>query len=589
MESSKNLDSEPLSDGKSSFFSWFIKICFFLISTIGFVVACRYELGINIDILFFIGFSLCGSGIYLTRNMIFFEKKEINIQLFILTLLTLSVYTTWRMKALPWGGFPTVGGWDSGTHVSLKNQFVGNVPKIYEGFVWLYGLIHLLQKLLGLSNFKALLVCHWIGLFWLNTIISFVMAVKTASIINLKSTIKNYILCLILGVFILDAYILPEIYHYFGEGFYAHLFSFYVYLGLLLPVIFAKNEIYRIAFLVAQFIVMRYAYGLNLGDLMLVLSINLLLLLKKENKSWLNLGIVTAFVCSVTASYVVYSKLYPLIEKSGGFYGDNIDRMNLALLLLFGVLLNTRAFFSDSQSGWERVLSRICIQLAFFSIVVHSLIVFGGYSYQYYFFKYTFLAKALLLIGGAIIIKNIFNKFELNSLFNKKLLPSIGISLIFLVAVIALRKASGIRMKFLRNSGIIYAAEVRHFVPVYDHGIEEFIDNTLKNSHSEFAGFLTPHFAMSNFVNSNYGVGGYTEFWLRPTISSLNKKCVFWIDDSAEIRRLYDQLIKDDPNQTIVAKVAKLNNNPSKFCATYLPNWSKAQKTLCSLCNSNPN
>jgi hypothetical protein len=72
------------------------------------------------------------------------------------------VHAFLRLYNARFGGFPNLDGWDGGTHVQLRRDFVTDIPAAYHGFVTFYAVTHWLDRWLSLDAFRSFRATYYL-------------------------------------------------------------------------------------------------------------------------------------------------------------------------------------------------------------------------------------------------------------------------------------------------------------------------------------------------------------------------------------------------------------------------------------------
>jgi hypothetical protein len=210
-------------------------------------------------------------------------------------------------------------------------------------------------------------------------------------------------LLLLLGILLL----VPLYGEFMLYGAFVHVFCSTII--VLWALLYSKSETYwiRVGLLVASCIIMRFSYGLNLGDMLL--ASGLLCLresiqvrhLHRRSVRWIIIGALGAGL--MVGALICFMRLLPILGQGGGATAISLEFVHLGFLLgLVGYALGARTFNYSSKT--QRLLELGALFVAS-ALIVQTVLREAGVPIGYYTFKYTlYPALISILLSSALVM-----------------------------------------------------------------------------------------------------------------------------------------------------------------------------------------
>ncbi|MCP3098683.1 hypothetical protein LZ198_07310 [Myxococcus sp. K15C18031901] len=491
------------------------------------------------------------------------------------------------------GGLVSVGGGDAGNHVSLRHAFVETTPLIYEQFVAFHAFTHWLEVFFGLDAFGSFRAAFYSLCF----LVPLCMLVGLCAITEDRGVEGHTAPWLLLGGLLATSPLLLPILHYNqADGFYAHLFGLAPLLAGWALFGFFSSRAVRIVVLLGSVGLLRYTYGLNLGDALLTSAVLVAVeaagVTHPGRARW---GLAALAAGLGFAATFAYWKLYPLLPVTGGIITPHIHAMLrgeavLAVLLL--VLPRAARWMGLSLGDAGVRLARYAGVFGAINASVQFLCLRLGTPREYYLFKYHLHGVVLVLCAALVVLAALLAQ-ALSRWMQRQgrpahmgfLVPAVlvGIAVFNLNAAVAPYRESYDE----RTSG---HAPWRTLTALSDPDGWKRIQATLSREGARFGGLIAPSWPMMNFMNAGLRrevVEEPLRFGWEQYIHGLVREgpglCVFWYATERDFQELVST--KQENGSVLVDVTRALDARPEKQCEDYAAPWdAQRPMRLCHVC-----
>jgi hypothetical protein len=490
-------------------------------------------------------------------------------------------FAIWALYVGDFGGFPSVDGWDGGTHVFNKDLFATVFPGVYSGQVTHYAFAWWLEKLFQLNAFRSFTVAFYLSVTAMVAFpltITFALLRETASG-SRAAWIAGAGVTVLASVGFLLLAGLPLLHYNQAAGYYAHLFGILPLMLLWAADALVRLQRLRVVVLIGAFVLLRYTYSLNLADA--ALAVAFVLLVEGFRGRWrLFLGLLVMAFCLVAMQIV--SELRPIFHVWGGMQRFDTDAIFKADMFLLGALPIYLAATSWKRFPLGSLGSPLFRAIRFpASFAVASSVLFlvlrkgPGVKY-YYVTKYQIWACLLLGFVFVIVLAHLAATLARWSAWRR---PTVWLRTALVVALLATVPSLwattfagygpglGERM---RSRPLVY----RHLRPLADVQAITRIRAVLFAEHKAFGGYLTAFFPMFNFMNATLGYYSGRQEFFPPAMAP--GYCVFWVARANDIYRLGPAEQLDAFRNQVAAAGAT--------CAEYAVPWMSTPQSLCYHC-----
>ena len=379
-------------------------------------------------------------------------------------------------------GMPALGGADAANHVLMQADFVSLNPQAYTGFTALYGISSWLERLGIGDTFE----CYRAIVYAVPPIFFILVGFAAVSFFG-SCGLQTIGFCFLLTVTSWLA-LVPRFHYFQCDGFLANLLAPLPMAFIWLSWSVGRTTFNRICLCLLGLALLRYTYGLNLGDVALTLA--LVCLLEPISKVW-RYGLFLAF--SLAAIYC-YLLLSPVIwQSSGGIQPYGVTRDAVAISLLSFILL----LLAPPQDKIElRRSSAFCGIFGLVSSSAALLYQLTTPSPQYYVFKYLFVSAFILSTVTLLHICIVVPKFARSNPTRMLLFCCcFGLSIWMQNRALSPYKRS-------LSERIAYQSRPRLLLPLLDRSVLSAIQATLKNEGKEFGGYITGSWPQAAFLNA---------------------------------------------------------------------------------------
>lgn len=329
----------------------------------------------------------------------------VDVRLVILCALGVFTWLLYLMWVSAFNGFPTVGGGDSGNHVTILRTFALSDVRIYEGFIVFHTLAYWLQKV-GAASFEFY---SFRALFYSMMFVLTVSVPAIAIAFLEKEHAQKFLLRLSFLLIVWITFVVVPVYGYQqADGFMAHVFGMVPLLGIWMVYAFSSSFVVRTGLLFLGIVIYRHTYGLNLSDLLL--SSGILLVLERPFNDRLDFTVIAVGIALVFASAFAYYKINSIIAVPGAIVPNNIGLGVLASAIGIAWLAREKIYFLNrGQSSKEAQKARfVDFVLVFTAVSTIAQVVLWILhpSSNYYTYKYSLHSQTLLGITICVVMSS---------------------------------------------------------------------------------------------------------------------------------------------------------------------------------------
>jgi len=501
------------------------------------------------------------------------------------------VLTAWAASVLfspDMGALSVYFGPDGGTHIAIRHTFVESDPKVYAGFVSLYAATGLLDRILALAPPGSLTLAFY-------STVAIVVVVPVVAMVTLLQGRLGQRGYRLIGLVVfsiawcacLNSVALPVLSNIQVDGFYAHFFGF-----LPLALLWAADVLFRPTLLRTFWsglavLLLRFTYGLNLGDALVACGGLWLLDAVGARRRAVPLLVGAG---AVAAGIVAYLNLAPVFLLGGYVEGypykelpKVVDAVVIALAAygvgeLWAEARRIQLPPPDSDREMAVGLLRIIrLPLAFGAV---SLLAYQRFLKipkveTYYLLKYQLMPLVFVAAAASIALG-----YSVFLLLTRRLHPLLAIVLAGVLFTLgtASVEANGVfktwRQELAERNGPPPHAKLR---PLVDPEIWKAIETTLRGERKSFGGFVSADFAAGHFLNAWMGIDKQFQVFYPPDLSPGH--CVFWTHASDDAPGLWN------PDRgALEAARSRLEADAAKVCSTYDPPWAMSRHSICHRC-----
>ena len=489
-----------------------------------------------------------------------------------------------------YAGMPSRWIADAANHLSYRIWFETLTPNVYHGFVTFYSVVWWWQTLFDLTYFEAFRLSFYL---MIPVLAGFVAATATLALPDRgfrTGLIFFGWLCLVSWAAM--RYTIFPLWHFNQtNGFYSHFMALIPLLTAWLLYAVLEKPWQRALTFALCIIILRYSYGLNLGDF--ILTGMALLLVEKGSfppswQRWLNGILLLAGILAVA----VFVNLYPLSKSRYILEFPNYDYVYPATFLL-ALCLGIVPLWLERRG---RPLSASFIRLnrfALFFVLANFTVILlyrlaGLRTEAYYFRKYSLHSIVLLLIMATVMAAGLLTDatrdWRLARLKIKIPVLTAGLVMACLIAVMGQGHRTFRKKSFFLNR-ITPAATAGELRPLYNEEVDRWIHNTLTSKKARFGGYISPVYPEFHFMNAVHSLIPQhlepTHLWrdqlqIKPAINPTPGYCTFWSEFEDEGRGVKETY----------AFIRAQRQNPHRVCRPRRTNLAGSSgQEICYQCN----
>lgn len=446
---------------------------------------------------------------------------------------------------------PNIGNADAGFHIEYMRAFAAEEPGAYHGFVGFYAVTLWLKQIFDLNHYQVHLLSLSLG---------FLLVSGTFFFTTFKLLLPDdvrFLHAVILAVLLSLAgalIVLPVYNEFVIQGGYVHAFGCIVYPIAALLYALGSSPIRRLLALIIGVVGLRFSYGLNLGDLMVIAAVLSALEIRGEKKLWTRVIAASLAVLFSIGAVRSYLSIWTILDMSGA--ATEIELW----LIWFSFLVMAVTLFVFMRWGLRLTLSvpvkRLLLFCALMLVVTTGMQVLFyllGQQMSYYMFKYT-VYSALLTVAAGVGVACSMSMLGLGSVSRVGWLSCSGM----LVALILL--FIGYRPYFLDSYG-----NRTYSLVAFDEW--EAVEQTLAQSGKRLGGYITHDWPRFHYVNHAFGHSVDWEAYKNGDVRLEPGFCVFWPIGKKRVRLAgVMQVVHGQAHrvaQKLEAKYEVLLSNPS--------------------------
>ncbi len=504
------------------------------------------------------------------------------------------------LAARPFDGFPASAGGDAGNHLYYKNAFVLDEPRVYEGMVSLYALVHWLNAA-GLDDLSAFRFAWWLVVIAC-VVLPCALAGAGGQLAHTRAQRGVLYGAMALAIATAGFWIaLPLLRYYQCDGFLSQVFALAPLTFAAATYAFVERRLLRVLTLVAAVGFYRFTYLLNAGDLALACAVALFVEWREAPPAraarWVLLTLALACVFGGVAAYAGLNKA---IRTPGGFFAAPLLPQIVGLGLVsavFGTLGPACDRFQVPFPAAHRRLARFLFIFTLAPTIGVSAWVLSGGPIIYYIQKYSFCAMVLGALCLVPMVATAVFALVVRARTVASVIAGLSLSVVTGLGLFDLASGADGYLPLLREG---YAPSPQGYLqPLRDRTVWRIIATTLRNEHAEFGGFLTPRWPEAQFTNAHFARTSAGFLWQvdkppaehvwsfatyadavegRPLESAGH--CVFWYEDEqlpAALRQRWSRASR--------TAVDRLEADPARSCETFTPRYAIGLSlAVCSRC-----
>ncbi len=384
------------------------------------------------------------------------------------------------------------------------------IPTIYESFVGFYGFTWWIERVFHTDAFWSFGASFLIITALVAGLSAFTIA-RASALADSASTrvtrISDASALAVAGA-VLVVVSLPLLSYYQADGFFAQLWGIVPLLAFWLADLSGLDRVRRFVLLALSVILVRYTYGLVLGDLFVVLPALMLIEAvaawrrREPGRVWWVLATLAACVGCAVALRLFIGTMQGVLPRYGWFINHDYKAVLLGAAIVAGAL----AVCSACAPTLGRLIAVPVV--AGISNCALSYYLGAHATQHYYLYKYNF--HALILLGLALPAAVVYLA---RSRTTRAAPRWIARGALLLAAVGVFQVARGVEpMRVLfRERAFNYqptaleALNKLHVGPLVDLGAVLRIREQLRQEHAAFGGLLISSGPMFNFMNAALG------------------------------------------------------------------------------------
>lgn len=475
-------------------------------------------------------------------------------------------------------------GFDGGSHIGYRRLFVNTDPHTYFGFVSLYSVTHLLDRLLPLVPGTSFAIAFYSTLAVVAVApLIVVVALLQGMAVPPRTRAAGVATFSITWLFALRSFVIPILGNMQADGFYGHLFGLLPVALIWLADVLFRPRLLRLLWMGAALVLCRFTYGLNLPDALCTCGA---LWLFDALGGRRRLIPVLAGAGAIAAAIVGWVALTASF-RHGGYvevypFQDAASTMRIAVLTLavYGVLAAhpggaEKAAAPDDASMNLSTAIRWPVLFAFVALVSLQGFLRVPAVETYYVIKHSLVPLVFLAAAACICLAH---AMALAATANRRAAVALaGLTMAVVIGHLAERTDrifTDLREELDERNLPPPHAKLR---PLVDRHTWNFIHSTLTTKHKTFGGYMSRDFPVAHFLNAWLGFDSQLQEFVAPAPKP--GTCVFW--DHPE----------DDPTFTYQPSLNVLNvtrslleAEPTKHCESYTADWWVKPRTLCYRC-----
>lgn len=433
------------------------------------------------------------------------NRKELIIFI-LLTLIPLTIFFILNKFSII-----ELGVADAYHHFKVVNRFEYRYPNAYHGFVSFYSFVLLVKRLFATNIYLAFFISIYYFLFY--TITTFYLIYFKLG--KLKYNLLNNFTFLLLTL----CFLLPIYFEFIGQGGYIHALSISIIPTFILLYSVISRPLFRIILLILIPLIVRYTYGLNLGDF--ILAVSILIALELKNVSFLKSNKLKylAVLFGALVSLRGYSEIIKIIKKGGAS-----SEINSLLIFAFILMLSYMFIRVKDKIGLTKEQNRLFIMsliIGIISVIAQLGFLLVEFEFTYYDYKYITHIFVVIAFISPILI------FKISDSTVKKVSYSIALLVLSFLSI-----NSYINNTYFKDSDYLI-----DFNEIYA------IQDVLSETKNKFGGFICHSWPRFRIINHHFGKYKQTSYKYymhsgRASFKLKDNSCIFWQNNKKDREKL---------------------------------------------------
>lgn len=517
--------------------------------------------------------------------------RELSLELIALVPATYAVLSLYDPH---FQGFPNLNGWDGGTHVQLRHDFVTNNPGAYHGFIAFHAVSHWVEAAFSLDTLRTFGLVFYLCVIAYAAFPILLAVVQARRDVGLGAVSAPLVVLTAAGVqlYLLGQVALPLLHYNQAMGYYPIVFGLLPLLLLWAVDVLVRAEWLRLLGIGLAVVMLRFTYGLNLPDVLMTSAGLLVLGTPRESR-----GLVQALgaLGLGAAAIVAYPLLLPRLSIPGGitaFDHEGALAGHLVVAALLGVSLFLAFRARDGEAGGQA--SRLARGLRFPLLFV----VVSGTAWlwlrahtppqPYYLIKYPYYATLLLVPACTLAVADAAGH-AVRACRRWASTNPVHPVLRLACAALVLAAASSIWGPAYTPYDVSYQERrlaagppYRHLRPLANPEATARIQQTLAAEGKKFGGYLVSWFPMFNFMNAALGNHDYffiqqerVKRYYQPRTEPGH--CVFWVGPA-------EDTLPSGNTSLLGSFRGQVAQAPHFTCQSYAVPWKATPQSLCHRC-----
>jgi hypothetical protein len=332
---------------------------------------------------------------------------------------------------------------------------------------------------------------------------------------------------------------------------------------------------------------LRYTYGLNVGDLVATLALLSLVEATELNGTIRRVLAVLIAIGLGLVAYKVYAQLWLIRAQQGPRPTVDLVPMSSVIAQLIGTiaLLSMPAFLDIKTAPVAKRIFRFAGLFGASTAFVQLVYLNHGIEPQYYFAKYQLYGP--VIVGSGLVLAAIAALLQSGAADMPRWRGPVALAFTVLSSVFVLRyNNEGIHYYRASAQSLAYAPPpYSSFLPLCDLDAARIVSQVLRQQNGKFGAYFAIPLGYMFFMDQQFGGAGmhWSQYYHDPNFvpgkRSLSAPgyCFFWDHPGSVYRRWLPW----------AAEIEQLEQRPNRRCFLYSPRY-EPQGTiyrLCSVCN----
>lgn len=530
---------------------------------------------------------LCATGALATWPLVGAPENDSVLRVETLALGLLAAGLAWTSLYISaFDGLPALTGGDGGLALGRHAEFVLTGASSYQGMVSLIATTHWLERGLGIDRFTAYRSALY-GVVVANAAFVAVAAAAVRCTTTSGTGRRWLVTALVAGLGYLPAtrVLLPLHHYYQADGFWPQVFGLLPLFGAIVHYGLARRRLSRLIALGVWFVVCRYTYLLNLGDVALTSAV---LVGWEALQCGSRARRVVACISGalLVVAVVIYVKLWPVLLLGGGGFTppDAIaaawGTLGLGALLIASPFLARASGAPLGERGARMLVASGLLGAA--AGLGPLLFRAVGEPQTYYFLKYGYSGA---IIAGSAALALVAHLVASTPALVRRWIATSSVVMASTMAWFVLSHAYGVYRPTYRER-VKGHPPWRYLSPHGDRDVLDSIASTLRERGAQFGGFMTPRWPESSFTNFRFwtvesGNAFDSEKAFSGQVADRAGFCVFWYARAARGPLPSWREAPREAQETL----ARLEARRDRTCRVLRPKSDPTtQVTLCFAC-----